>query len=156
MKAVRARCAVVGCKHEARSKGFCANHYQQMRLLKRTKRLPGAWKAEHPAPQSLNPVVLKRGLVLKSNGAEHHVELPIGPRFKIGPANTPAETLHATIKAGEHLRRVIESAQGPEDIEEVTARAEDAMRSLFPSGVAPAQYAEVLGLYRHMVKVSRA
>jgi len=53
-------CALVGCKRPARSKGYCAAHYQKFRMLARTHRLPADW-AEHAAPNSVKDVVLPRG-----------------------------------------------------------------------------------------------
>src|SRR3954467_4376575 len=37
-------CALIGCKRPARSKGYCAAHYQKYRSLDRTGRLPSDWK----------------------------------------------------------------------------------------------------------------
>ncbi|MBL9037792.1 MAG: cell wall protein [Archangium sp.] len=53
-------CSVMGCKRPARSKGFCAAHYQKYRMLQRTGRLPSDWK-EDAAPQSVENIVLPRG-----------------------------------------------------------------------------------------------
>jgi len=53
-------CALIGCKRPARSKGFCAAHYQKYRMLSRTHRLPADW-VEHAAPGSVRDVVLPRG-----------------------------------------------------------------------------------------------
>ncbi len=53
-------CALIGCKRPARSKGYCAAHYQKFRMLARTHRLPADW-AEHAAPNSVKDVVLPRG-----------------------------------------------------------------------------------------------
>ncbi len=53
-------CALIGCKRPARSKGYCAAHYQKFRMLARTHRLPSDW-AEHAAPNSVKDVVLPRG-----------------------------------------------------------------------------------------------
>ncbi len=53
-------CAIIGCKRPARSKGYCAAHYQKYRMLTRTKRLPSDW-AEHASPGSVRDMVLPRG-----------------------------------------------------------------------------------------------
>ena len=53
-------CALVGCKRGARSKGYCAAHYQKLRNLSRTNRLPSDWK-EYAPPNSVEDVVLPRG-----------------------------------------------------------------------------------------------
>ncbi len=53
-------CALQGCKRPARSKGYCAAHYQKFRMLARTHRLPADW-IEHAAPGSVKDVVLPRG-----------------------------------------------------------------------------------------------
>jgi hypothetical protein len=53
-------CALIGCKRPARSKGYCAAHYQKYRSLDRTGRLPGDWKDFAP-PNSVKDVILPRG-----------------------------------------------------------------------------------------------
>ena len=53
-------CALIGCKRQARSKGYCAAHYQKLRNLSRTNRLPSDWK-EYAAANSVADVVLPRG-----------------------------------------------------------------------------------------------
>ena len=53
-------CAIIGCKRPSRTKGYCAAHYQKLRMLDRTKRLPDAWK-DFAAPNSVEDVVLPRG-----------------------------------------------------------------------------------------------
>ncbi len=53
-------CALSGCKNKARSKGYCAAHYQKYRNLSRTNRLPSDWK-EYAAPNSVSDIVLPRG-----------------------------------------------------------------------------------------------
>jgi len=53
-------CALQGCKRPARSKGYCAAHYQKFRMLARTHRLPSDW-VDHAAPGSVKDVVLPRG-----------------------------------------------------------------------------------------------
>ena len=56
----RRDCAVIGCGRPARSKGYCAAHYQKFRMLTRTKRLPSDWVA-HASPGSVKDLVLPRG-----------------------------------------------------------------------------------------------
>jgi hypothetical protein len=53
-------CAIIGCKRPNRSKGYCAAHYQKLRMLTRTKRLPSDWVV-NAQPQSVEYVVLPRG-----------------------------------------------------------------------------------------------
>ncbi len=53
-------CALQGCKRQARSKGYCAAHYQKFRNLARTHRLPADWK-EYAPPNSVKDLVLPRG-----------------------------------------------------------------------------------------------
>ncbi len=53
-------CALIGCKRPARSKGYCAAHYQKYRNLARTNRLPADWKPNAP-PGSVADIVLPRG-----------------------------------------------------------------------------------------------
>ncbi|MBZ4375169.1 vegetative protein [Corallococcus sp. AS-1-6] len=53
-------CAVVGCKRQSRSKGYCSAHYQKLRLLIRTGRRPDAW-VDGAKPQSVQDVTLPRG-----------------------------------------------------------------------------------------------
>jgi len=53
-------CALIGCKRPARSKGYCAAHYQKFRALQRTGRLPADWKDFAP-PNSVKDIVLPRG-----------------------------------------------------------------------------------------------
>ncbi|WP_242588851.1 vegetative protein [Corallococcus macrosporus] len=53
-------CAVVGCKRQSRSKGYCSAHYQKLRLLIRTGRRPEAW-VDGARPQSVPDVTLPRG-----------------------------------------------------------------------------------------------
>ncbi len=53
-------CAIIGCRRDSRTKGYCAAHYQKLRMLIRTKRLPLGWK-EFASPQSVDDVVLPRG-----------------------------------------------------------------------------------------------
>lgn len=53
-------CAIIGCKRDARSKGYCAAHYQKLRMLARTGRLPAGWTEYAPA-NSVKDMVLPRG-----------------------------------------------------------------------------------------------
>jgi hypothetical protein len=53
-------CAVMTCNRAARSKGYCAAHYQKFRMLARTDRLPSTW-VEHASPRSVEDVILPRG-----------------------------------------------------------------------------------------------
>jgi hypothetical protein len=53
-------CALIGCRKKARSKGYCAAHYQKFRMLTRTHRRPADW-AEYAPPNSVKDIVLPRG-----------------------------------------------------------------------------------------------
>jgi hypothetical protein len=53
-------CAVIDCGRPARSKGYCAAHYQKFRMLERTNRLPADWVAD-AAPNSVKNIALPRG-----------------------------------------------------------------------------------------------
>jgi hypothetical protein len=53
-------CAVQGCGRPARSKGYCAAHYQKFRMLDRTGRLPSDWVAD-AEPNSVKNLKLARG-----------------------------------------------------------------------------------------------
>jgi hypothetical protein len=53
-------CAVIGCGRPARSKGYCAAHYQKFRMLDRTGRLPSDWVAD-ASPSSVKNIALPRG-----------------------------------------------------------------------------------------------
>lgn len=53
-------CAVIDCGRPARSKGYCAAHYQKFRMLDRTGRLPSDWVAD-AAPNSVQNIALPRG-----------------------------------------------------------------------------------------------
>jgi hypothetical protein len=53
-------CAIIGCKKKSRTKGYCSAHYQKLRMLVRTKRLPADW-VDFAAPKSVKDVVLPRG-----------------------------------------------------------------------------------------------
>ncbi len=54
------RCAIIGCKKNARAKGYCPAHYQKFRNLSKTGRLPSDW-VEHAKPQSVENIKLPRG-----------------------------------------------------------------------------------------------
>lgn len=53
-------CALIDCGRTARSKGYCAAHYQKYRNLLRTNRLPPDWK-ENAEPGTVKDIVLPRG-----------------------------------------------------------------------------------------------
>ena len=53
-------CAVIDCGRPARSKGYCAAHYQKYRMLNRTGRLPSDWVAD-AKPNSVKNLMLPRG-----------------------------------------------------------------------------------------------
>lgn len=53
-------CAIRGCRRPARTKGYCAAHYQKLRMLTRTNRRPAAW-ADFASAGSVDDVVLPRG-----------------------------------------------------------------------------------------------
>jgi hypothetical protein len=54
------KCALQGCGRPARSKGYCAAHYQKYRQLERTGRLPADWKPD-AKPNSVKNIALPRG-----------------------------------------------------------------------------------------------
>lgn len=53
-------CAIIGCPRPARTKGYCSAHYQKLRMLTKTNRLPATW-VDFAPPQSVPDVVLPRG-----------------------------------------------------------------------------------------------
>jgi hypothetical protein len=53
-------CAIIGCKRPSRTKGYCSAHYQKLRMLSRSNRLPADWK-DYASPQSVTDLVLPRG-----------------------------------------------------------------------------------------------
>ncbi len=53
-------CAIKGCKNASRTKGYCAAHYQKLRMLIRTNRRPSAW-TDYAPPNSVADIVLPRG-----------------------------------------------------------------------------------------------
>jgi hypothetical protein len=66
-------CAIRGCRRPARTKGYCAAHYQKLRMLTRTNRRPATW-TDFASPGSVEDVVLPRGRAAvkarKSAGAQ--------------------------------------------------------------------------------------
>ena len=53
-------CAIIDCGNPARTKGYCAAHYQKLRMLVKTDRKPAAW-TEYAPPNSVADLVLPRG-----------------------------------------------------------------------------------------------
>ncbi|SEU22692.1 cell wall protein [Stigmatella erecta] len=53
-------CAIRGCGSPSRTKGYCAAHYQKLRMLTKTNRRPSAWVDYAPA-NSVEDVKLPRG-----------------------------------------------------------------------------------------------
>jgi hypothetical protein len=53
-------CALEGCGKPARSKGYCAAHYQKYRMLQKTGRLPADW-VEYAPEGSVKNIALPRG-----------------------------------------------------------------------------------------------
>lgn len=53
-------CALESCGRPARSKGYCAAHYQKYRMLEKTGRLPSDW-VEFAPEGSVKNVTLPRG-----------------------------------------------------------------------------------------------
>jgi hypothetical protein len=53
-------CAIIDCGNPARTKGYCAAHYQKLRMLVKTGRQPAAW-TEYAPPNSVQDLVLPRG-----------------------------------------------------------------------------------------------
>jgi hypothetical protein len=54
------RCALESCGRPARSKGYCAAHYQKYRMLEKTGRLPSDW-TEFAPEGSVKNITLPRG-----------------------------------------------------------------------------------------------
>lgn len=54
-------CAVIGCDNTARSKGYCAAHYQKLRALTKSGRAAEFGWIEGALPQSVANPVLPRG-----------------------------------------------------------------------------------------------
>lgn len=53
-------CAIEGCRRPSLSKGYCGAHYQKLRMLDRTGRLPSDWVA-NAAPGTVKNIALPRG-----------------------------------------------------------------------------------------------
>ena len=53
-------CAIIGCGKPSRTKGYCAAHYQKLRMLEKTGRRPAAW-VDHAEPASVEDIKLPRG-----------------------------------------------------------------------------------------------
>jgi len=87
-------CAIMGCKRPSRTKGYCAAHYQKLRMLARTGRLPSAW-TDFAAPNSVEDVVLPRGRAgskaLKEAKAARAARAPKKGRPGRKPGRTKAE-----------------------------------------------------------------
>jgi hypothetical protein len=53
-------CAIKGCGKPSRTKGYCAAHYQKLRMLEKTNRRPSEW-ADYANPNSVEDIKLPRG-----------------------------------------------------------------------------------------------
>jgi hypothetical protein len=53
-------CAIIGCGSPSRTKGYCAAHYQKLRMLTKTNRRPSAW-VDYADPNSVEDIKLPRG-----------------------------------------------------------------------------------------------
>lgn len=53
-------CAIIGCGSPSRTKGYCAAHYQKLRMLTKTNRRPSSW-VDYAPPNSVEDVKLPRG-----------------------------------------------------------------------------------------------
>ncbi|CAM3259757.1 cell wall protein [Corallococcus sp. ZKHCc1 1396] len=53
-------CAIKGCGKPSRTKGYCAAHYQKLRMLEKTNRRPEAW-GDYANPNSVEDIKLPRG-----------------------------------------------------------------------------------------------
>jgi hypothetical protein len=53
-------CAIKGCGKPSRTKGYCAAHYQKLRMLEKTNRRPDEW-SDYAAPNSVEDIKLPRG-----------------------------------------------------------------------------------------------
>jgi len=53
-------CAIIGCGSPSRTKGYCAAHYQKLRMLTKTNRRPNAWK-DYAEANSVEDIKLPRG-----------------------------------------------------------------------------------------------
>ena len=53
-------CAIIGCGKPSRTKGYCAAHYQKLRMLEKTNRRPDEWK-DYAEANSVEDIKLPRG-----------------------------------------------------------------------------------------------
>lgn len=53
-------CAINGCGKPSRTKGYCAAHYQKLRMLEKTGRRPSGW-VDYANPNSVDDIKLPRG-----------------------------------------------------------------------------------------------
>jgi hypothetical protein len=53
-------CAIIGCGSPSRTKGYCAAHYQKLRMLTKTNRRPSQW-VDYANPNSVEDIKLPRG-----------------------------------------------------------------------------------------------
>jgi hypothetical protein len=53
-------CAIRDCGKPSRTKGYCAAHYQKLRMLEKTNRRPSAWK-DYADANSVEDIKLPRG-----------------------------------------------------------------------------------------------
>jgi hypothetical protein len=53
-------CAINGCGKPSRTKGYCAAHYQKLRMLEKTGRRPSAW-VDYAEANSVEDIKLPRG-----------------------------------------------------------------------------------------------
>ncbi|HYO55454.1 cell wall protein [Archangium sp.] len=53
-------CAINGCGKPSRTKGYCAAHYQKLRMLEKTNRRPSSW-VDYAEPNSVEDIKLPRG-----------------------------------------------------------------------------------------------
>ncbi|HYO71474.1 MAG TPA: cell wall protein [Archangium sp.] len=53
-------CAINGCGKPSRTKGYCAAHYQKLRMLEKTNRRPNNW-VDYAEPNSVEDIKLPRG-----------------------------------------------------------------------------------------------
>jgi hypothetical protein len=53
-------CAIRECGKPSRTKGYCAAHYQKLRMLEKTNRRPSNW-VDYAEPNSVDDIKLPRG-----------------------------------------------------------------------------------------------
>ena len=53
-------CAIIDCGSPSRTKGYCAAHYQKLRMLTKTNRRPSAW-VDYAPSNSVEDIRLPRG-----------------------------------------------------------------------------------------------